>query len=124
MKKTLYQLVTGATLAITSATSALPALAQTAIDPEGKLAGSAEPVTGFINNILIPFLLTLALLFFIYGVFKYFIQGGDDEEKRKEGKNVVMWAIIGFVAIVSIWGIVNLITSGIGLPGDNLDFPS
>ena len=123
MKKTLYQLVTGATLAITSATSALPALAQT-IDPNNDLANSAGQITDFINNILVPFLLTLALLFFIYGVFKFFIQGGDDEEKRKEGKNVVMWAIIGFVVIVSIWGIVNLITSGIGLPGDNLEFPS
>jgi len=68
---------------------------------------------GFINNILIPFLFTLALLVFVYGMFKFFILGGDNEEERGKGKQLLMWAIIGFVLMISIWGIVNMLSDGI-----------
>ena len=91
-------------------------------DPDDRLWGFLADIIVFINNIIIPFLLTLALLFFVYGVFKYFILGGADDEKRGEGKQVILWAVIAFVVIVSVWGIVNLVTSGLGLEENDLNY--
>jgi len=80
-----------------------------------------------INQYLTPFVLGLAFLVFIWGVFKFFVLGGSDEEKQKEGKSLMIYAIIGFVVIISFYGIVNLVLGGLGLtnsPADFVDFNS
>jgi len=77
-------------------------------------------ITSFINSTLIPLLFGIALLVFLWGIFKYFILGGGDEGKREEGKQLMLWAIIGFVVMVSVFGIVNLIASGLGFSGKDL----
>lgn len=59
--------------------------------------------------------MALAFIVFIWGVFQYFIAGGADEEKRKQGRDFVMWGLIGFVIILSVWGLVNLIMASLGL---------
>lgn len=68
-------------------------------------------IQGFINDILIPLVFGVALLVFLYGVFKYFIASTDNPEAKQEGKKYMIYAIIGFVVMVSIWGIVNLLSS-------------
>ncbi|MEX0917790.1 MAG: pilin [Candidatus Paceibacterota bacterium] len=75
-------------------------------------------ITNFINNILIPLVFAIALLVFLYGVFKYFILGGGDPENRKEGTQLMLYSVIGFVLMVSIFGIVNLIANGLGFSDD------
>jgi len=67
----------------------------------------------FINGTLVPLVFALAFLVFIWGVFQYFIQGGGDETKREQGKQLMLWGIIGFVLMVSIWGIVNILSTGL-----------
>ena len=73
----------------------------------------------FINDTLVPFVFSVALLLFIWGVYVYFIQGADDTNKQKEGRNYIIWAIIAFVVMVSVWGITNLIAGGLGLNDPN-----
>jgi len=75
-----------------------------------------------INDYLTPFVLGLAFLVFIWGVFKFFVLGGSDEEKQKEGKSLMIYAIIGFVVIISFYGIVNLVLGGLGLTNSTEDF--
>ncbi|MFT5849541.1 MAG: hypothetical protein ACI9H6_000350 [Patiriisocius sp.] len=70
-------------------------------------------ISTFINSILIPLIFAVALLVFLYGVFKYFILGGGNESAREEGKKLVMYSIVGFVLMVSIWGIVNLLAGNL-----------
>lgn len=72
----------------------------------------------FINNTLIPFILAIAFLVFVWGIFKFFILGGGDEEARSEGKNLMMYAVAGFLFILIFWGIVELLVNFTGL-GDN-----
>ena len=84
---------------------------------DGDPGGFGDVVVGLtdlINNFLIPFLIALAVLAFIYGVFQYFIAGGADEEKRAAGRSLMLYALIGFVAIVALWGIVNFLVQALG----------
>ena len=86
----------------------------------GEIGQFFGKVSIFINSTLIPLVFGLALLVFLWGIFKFFILGGSEESKREEGKQLMMYAIIGFVVMVSVWGIVNLIASGLGFSGQNL----
>ncbi len=70
-------------------------------------------VVGFINNVLVPLVFTLALFVFIYGMFNFFILNGENEGDRESGRDLMVSAVIGFVLMVSIWGIVNLVASGL-----------
>ena len=76
-------------------------------------------VSGFINGVLVPLIFTVALAFFLYGMFKYFIQGGDSDDSRETGKQLMIYAVVGFVAMVSIWGVVNLVAGGLGFSADS-----
>jgi uncharacterized membrane protein YidH (DUF202 family) len=70
-------------------------------------------IMSFINNLLIPLIFAAALLMFIYGMYRYFIQGGDNDGDREVGQQLMIWAVVGFVLMVSIWGIVNLVAGGL-----------
>jgi hypothetical protein len=79
-------------------------------------------VLAFIDNILIPVILGLAFLMFVWGVFKFFILGGSDEEAQAKGKSLMIYAVAGFVLILSFYGIVNILTNGLGTQNDGLQF--
>lgn len=70
---------------------------------------------GSLINQLIPFVLALALLVFLWGVFKYFVLGGGDEEKQAEGKKFMIYGIMGLVIMVAVWGLVELIATLFGV---------
>ncbi|HEY0948157.1 MAG TPA: pilin [Candidatus Paceibacterota bacterium] len=73
-------------------------------------AGSiGQGIISLINNVLVPLVFAIAFIVFIWGVFQYFIMGGADEEKRENGKSLMLWGIIGFFVMVSVWGLVNIL---------------
>ncbi len=58
---------------------------------------------------LVPFLISLAVIIFIYGVLLLVLsQGG---EKKEDGKKFMFWGIIGIFVMVSIWGLVAIMSS-------------
>jgi hypothetical protein len=57
----------------------------------------------------------LAIVMFVWNVYKYFIAGGDNAEKKGEAGMYVMWSVIGFFVILSFWGLVNILTNTIRL---------
>lgn len=79
---------------------------------------------GTINGVIVPAIFTVAFLVFLFGIFKTFILGAADEGKQKEGKTLMLYSLIGFVLMVSIWGIVNLFAVGLGLDDEtNINLP-
>jgi hypothetical protein len=66
-------------------------------------------IISLINNVFVPLVFAAAFIVFIFGVFQYFIAGGADEEKRESGKSLMLWGIIGFFVMVSVWGLVNIL---------------
>ena len=86
----------------------------------GNLSGVktfVQNIITFMNGTLVPAIFALAFLVFLWGMFKTFILGGHDEEKQSEGKQLMMYSIAGFVVMVSLWGIVNLVANGFGFAG-------
>ena len=81
------------------------------IEPIVRLFGNA---LGFINAVLVPFIFAIAFIAFLWGVFQYFIAGAAKEENRETGRQFVMWSVIGFAVMFSLWGIVNLLVYSAG----------
>ena len=75
----------------------------------------------FINQVLIPFIIGIGFLFFVWGMFLYFIMGGADEEKKLKGRALMVNGTIGFVVIIIFFGIINLLTGSTGLEGETLE---
>ncbi len=79
-----------------------------------------DNIVSFMNGTLVPAIFALAFLVFLWGMFKTFILGGSDEGKQEEGKQLMMYSIAGFVIMVSLWGIVNLVANGFGFQNSNI----
>lgn len=77
-------------------------------------------ILAFANQILLPFIIGIGFLVFVWGVFVYFIVGGGDEEKRAQGRSFVVYSILGYVLIIIFYGVVNMIADSIGLEGETL----
>lgn len=76
---------------------------------------------GLINGILVPLVFALAFILFLFGVFKFFFSSGAKaEDNRKEGKKFILWGVIAFVVMISLWGIVNLLVSTLNLKSKSM----
>lgn len=72
-----------------------------------------------------PIVVALALLYFFWGLANYILNSGN-EEKKKEGKSIMIWGILALFIMVSVWGIINVIQSTFNIDKDNdlRDIPS
>ena len=80
------------------------------------VASLFEYLTALIAG-LVPFVISLAVLFFLWGVFK-FVASGDDEEKRASGRQLMINGVIAIFVMVSIWGLIAFLDSTLGLEDD------
>lgn len=78
------------------------------------VSAQALPVIGKITdaiiNPLIRLLFGLALIFFLWGVVE-FISAAGDEKKLSQGKQHMLWGVIGMAIMFGAFGIVNLVIS-------------
>lgn len=91
------------------------ALAQSTSNTVDSAQELAVYITEFINNIIVPLVFALAFVVFIIGIFIYFIAGAANDEKRQKGKQLMIYGIIGFFVMISIWGLVHILTGTIRL---------
>lgn len=59
---------------------------------------------------LVPFMLTLAVLFFLWGLANFILAAGD-ESARESGRSIMIWGVIAITVMVSLWGLVALLQS-------------
>lgn len=78
----------------------------------GGLMGLLDMANQLINR-LIPFVITLALLVFLWGILTYIFS--TDSGKRDEAKGYMIWGIIGLFVMVSVWGLVNILVRSLAL---------
>ena len=81
--------------------------------------GSVVGTAGGLINMVMPILISIAVIVFIWGVISYVISA--DEESRTKARDKIIYGLIGLVAIVGMWGLVSIITHtfGIGTGGSS-----
>ncbi len=52
---------------------------------------------------------------FIYGIFQ-FIKNSDSDTERETGRKNMLYGIIGMVIMISVFGIIRIVTGTIGAP--------
>ena len=77
----------------------------------------ATTILNLINSVLVPLLFAIAFIVFLYGVAKTYIFSAGEAEKVSEGHRLILWGIIGFVVMISLWGLVNVVANTFGLWG-------
>lgn len=80
-------------------------------------------IINVINGVLVPTFLAIAFIVFLWGVYKYFILGAADEKSRTDGRQFVLWGIIGFVVVFSVWGLIAIVRNTLGLSGSSNNPP-
>lgn len=68
-------------------------------------------------------LLSVAILVLVYGIFKFIVKAGD-ETARKEGRQFMLWAIIGIFILTSIWGIIGVLQNTLSLNTSTQNVPT
>lgn len=61
-------------------------------------------------NTLLPIIIALTVLVFVYGIFKM-VLSGDDAKGREEARGYIIFGIIALFVMVSVWGLVNILVS-------------
>jgi hypothetical protein len=98
-----------------------PALAPLAVAPSCSLLGNPTfqdlmcYITRIINDAVIPVIFAVATALFVWGAVKFFLINADEEKKRQEGKQFMLWGIIALAVMLTIWGLVGILGDTFGL---------
>ncbi len=79
------------------------------------VGGIAITIINLINFVLVPLLFAVSFIVFLYGVAKSYIFSPGDEAAVKSGHQIILWGLIGFAVMISIWGLVNVVVASFGL---------
>ena len=68
-----------------------------------------------INTYIIPLLIAGTIVMLFYGIFQYVKSGGD--AAKSNGIKTMTAGIMGLVVMLSVWGIVAMVTNTLGING-------
>lgn len=109
------------TLGAAAFATAIPVLAfaQGTIPPTNTSSGTKNlsdlviKIIGYLNQFLV-LLMAVAVLVFVWHIFQYYIKPNDD---RAKAGSYVMYSLLGFFVIFSMWGLVNILSNTFGIRG-------
>jgi mannose/fructose/N-acetylgalactosamine-specific phosphotransferase system component IID len=72
---------------------------------------------------VVPVLIALAVVYFVWGVVSFMISA--DEEQKTKGREKIIYGIVGFAVIIGLWGLVHILTNTFGLSNySNINLPT
>jgi hypothetical protein len=95
----------------------LPVLAFAQNIGSGSYIGELMKQGGELLQLVLVFLISLAVVWFIYNVIKYSMSG--EEDGKEKAKSQMINGIIALAVVVSIWGIVALLQETFDVQGQN-----
>lgn len=113
-------------LALTTAslaTFALP-LVSFAADSVNNITDVGNFIISLINDVFVPVIFAVAFIVFVWGAFNTFILGANSEDVKEKGKNLMLYGLIGFFVMVSVWGLVKILTGSVALENSQPDLPT
>ncbi|MDO8521140.1 MAG: hypothetical protein Q7S52_03425 [bacterium] len=72
---------------------------------------------GQIVDMLVPILITLAVVMFFWGLVKY-IANASDETAKEAGKSLMIWGLIAIFIMVALWAILGFVSTQLGIEGN------
>jgi zinc transporter ZupT len=72
-------------------------------------------ITGILNDSVIPLIFAIAAVMFVWGVVQFFIINANEEKKREQGRQFMIWGIIALAVMLSVWGLVGIVGSTFGV---------
>lgn len=76
-------------------------------------------ITGYMAN-FIKLVIAFAILTFVWNIYRYFLKADAD---RAEAGKYVLYSVIGFFVMLSIWGLVNIVKNTFNLDNQNPGWP-
>lgn len=101
---------------VTATVFALPLLVNAQVDGINRLIDQIQNIVVR----LVPIVIGLALIVFLWGVLSYVISGND--ENKKNAKIFMIYGIIGLFVMVSVWGLVTILADSI-FDGNRINQP-
>ena len=92
----------------------LPAVTFAQNGPDLSYLENAVIAIGELVLQLIPIVIALGLLFFIWGLVQFILASGD-EEAKDAGKRRMVWGVIALFVIISVWGLVGILSDLTGI---------
>ena len=71
---------------------------------------------------LLPVVIALAVLYFLWGLAK-FILNADDPEAQKSARGIMIWGVIIIFVMGAVWGLVNVIGNSLDLDNTAVKAP-
>lgn len=97
----------------TIASFALPAVAFAQVQSNSPTLFAIITQIRNIMGFIIPILVTIGVIYFIWGVIQYVI--AKSEEAKTKGRDTMIYGIIGLFVIISVWGLVGILGSTFGI---------
>lgn len=85
------------------------------------LFGVLDQIANLIN-LATPIVVALALLYFFWGLAQYILNAGN-EEKKKQGRDIMIWGILALFIMVSVWGIINVVRETFDINNNTITVP-
>ncbi|HLD34256.1 MAG TPA: hypothetical protein VJB62_00175 [Patescibacteria group bacterium] len=86
-------------------------------------AGAVESANDLFNLVeeilgkLAPMLIAIAVIVLLVAIVNY-IRAGEEEEKREKAKSLMIYGIIGLFVMISLWGLVAILSGTFNLDTD------
>ncbi len=78
-----------------------------------KLGDVVKYVACFLEGTIVPFLISLSIGVFVYGMVKFI--GTQESSEREQGKQFMLWGIIALAVMFSIWGLIAILGNTFGV---------
>ena len=86
------------------------------------IGGAFEQIIAIGNNYIIPFVIGLGVIYFLWGLLSYIRKTGDEAERQKARSQTIYGIIILFV-MTAVWGLVNVLTDTLNLKKEIPNLP-
>mgnify|MGYP001569975903 CR=1 FL=1 len=82
--------------------------------PQSGIEGFLENLFDLLYMEIIPLLILIATVVFMWGIIRYMTAGGN-EDKLIDARRLMIFGIIGLAVMVSVWGLVKFIVKTVGV---------
>ena len=87
------------------------------------IKGILDTISATILGPVVYILVIAATAVFIWGLIK-FLTSAHDDKKAGEGKQLIIWGVVGLFAIVAMWGLVLVLQNTFHLDEERIPSPS